>query len=346
MKHKRLPFLLGILSALILGGGGWFLYQHFPSKEAPHNVTRPSQPPPETKEEKKAVCPLDGLLVKEEVANRHPLAVMVENHLEARPQAGLEEASLIYEALTEGGITRFMALYVWGEPEKIGPVRSARTYYLDWATEFNAFYAHVGGNLDALEKIKENKILDLDQFRYGERAYWRSGEKNKSLEHTMFTSAKKLWDLARQNKWEMTGNYPALDFKDDIDKSQRPTNASLTINFSTPAYQVKWNYDPEDNSYKRVQLNAPALKAKNIVVMWLKRRAVTTRIGESSYAMDTIGTGKAKVFRDGTVVEGTWKKENRTARTFFYDTQGNKIQFNRGQTWIEIVHPEIAVSAQ
>jgi hypothetical protein len=144
----------------------------------------------------------------------------------------------------------------------------------------------------------------------------------------------------------MTGNYPALDFKDDIDKSQRPTNASLTINFSTPAYQVKWNYDPEDNSYKRVQLNAPALKAKNIVVMWLKRRAVTTRIGESGYAMDTIGTGKAKVFRDGTVVEGTWKKENRTARTFFYDTQGNKIQFNRGQTWIEIVHPEIAVSAQ
>lgn len=333
-------FLLSFFIILILGFG-FYLYL---------NWQRPSWQPREVwkigkkeKEEKKAICPLDGLSVKESLANRNPLAIMIENHLDARPQTGLSEASLIYEAIAEGGITRFMALYVWGEPEKVGPIRSARTYDLDWLSEFNAFYAHVGGNYTALQQIKQYGILDLDQFKYGKGAYWREPVPGKATEHTMYTSTKKLWDLAKKNKWKMEGSYESFEFKEDLKKSERPASASVTINFSTPNYQVKWLYDPETNLYKREQAKGPEIQAKNIVVQWVERWPVVSAIGEKSWAMKTIGSGKAKIFMDGKVIEGTWKKESRTSRTWFYDSLGEKIKFNRGQTWIEIVHPEIPV---
>ncbi len=338
MQNKRLKILLGILSALIIVGAGYFIYTKYFQK----NGNLALSP---IKSEKKAICPLDGLSVKEEVANRHPLAVMIENHTDARPQTGLADASLVYEAIAEGGITRFMAVYVWGEPEKVGPIRSARTYYIDWAAEFNAFYAHCGGNIDALDKIKADGILDLDQFKYGTQAYWREASADKATEHTMFTSAKKLWDIATKNKWDMTGSYTALDFKDDLTQSQRPQSANVTINFSTPNYQVKWNYDPTTNTYKRVQVNTPDVKAKNIIAQWVDRTATKTKINENGYNMAVIGSGKTKIFLDGKVIEGTWKKDSRTARTIFYDSTGAKIKFNRGQTWIEIVHPELSVTS-
>jgi hypothetical protein len=338
-QGKRI--LLYILGGLILAGG-MFWYFNFYKKEE----TETSFLKRKTQETKKTICPMDGVLVDESVANRHPLAIMVENHIDARPQIGLSEASLIYEVIAEGGITRFMAMYVWGEPEKVGPVRSARSYDIDWLSEFNAFYAHVGGNYIALQQIKQYGILDLDQFKYGTQAYWRVPQAGKAVEHTMFTSTKKLWAIAEKNKWDMKGDYQSFDFKEDIDKSLRPESASLTIDFSTPNYQVKWVYDPTTNTYSRQQVKGPDIKAKNIIVQWIERSPVVSPIGEKTYSMKTIGTGKAKIFLDGKVIEGTWKKESRTSRTWFYDSSGAKIKFNRGQTWIEIVHPEISVIAK
>lgn len=294
-------------------------------------------------EETKIPCPLDGVYVPEHIANRRPLAIMIENHIDARPQSGLSEASLVYEALTEGGITRFMALYVWTEPEKIGPVRSARSYDIDWLSEFDAFYAHVGGNYTALQQIKQYKISDLDQFKYGTRAYWREKTAGKAVEHTMFTSAKKLWKIASDNKWNIKGDYESFEFKDDLEKSLRPSSGSIRIDFSTPNYRVVWNYDPENNFYIREQIKGPQIKAKNIIVQWVERTPHTSIIGEKTWLMKTIGSGKAKIFMDGKVIEGTWEKKSRTSRTWFYDNSGNKIKFNRGQTWIEIVHPGLPV---
>ena len=341
MKSKRLKILLGVLSAVILASAAYFVYTKYFQKDKSDTGILSS-----VKKEKKAICPLDGLSVNEAVANRHPLAIMIENHTDARPQVGLSEASLIYEAIAEGGITRFMAVYVWGESEKVGPVRSARIYYVDWAEEFNVFYAHVGGNWDALEKIKAENILDLDQFKYGTQAYWREAKAGKATEHTMFTSTKKLWSIAEKNKWDMTGSYPAFDFKDDPDVSQRPQNTTTTINFSTANYQVKWIYDNSTNSYTRNQVNTPEIKAKNIIAQWVDRKATETKINESGWNMTVVGSGKAQIFLDGKVIEGTWKKDSRTSRTYFFDSSGQKIKFNRGQTWIEIVHNDTPVSTK
>ena len=343
--NKRLKILLGILAGIALAG---LIIWHYQGQNAPVSQTTSeiSKKPNKQEEVKKTVCLVDGSLVDENLANRHPLAIMIENSVAARPQIGLADAQLVYEAIAEGGITRFLAIYSCSEPEKVGPVRSARIYYLDWVSEFNAFYAHVGGNYDALQKIKEYGILDLDQFRYGNSAYWRVPEAGKAIEHTMYTSTKKLWNIADKNKWPKKADFTPWDFKDDLEESQRPQNASATVNFSTPNYSVKWSYDPKTNTYSRSQTKTPTIKAKNIIIQWMDRWPIVSKIGERGYAMKTVGSGKAKILMDGKVIDGTWKKDSRTERTWFYDSSGNKIKFNRGQIWIEIVHNDTPIKLE
>lgn len=302
-------------------------------------------------QEKKVISQLDGNLSAETDANRHPLAVMIENHPEARPQSGLDQARLVYEAIAEGGITRFMAIYGPEVPNKIGPVRSARTYYLDWALEYDAYYAHVGGNIDALDLIPKIGIKDLDQFRYGDRAYWREPQAGKATEHTMYTNGSKLYDLASQNKWKDSG-FTAMSFKDNPARENRPAASSVTVDFSTDSYRVKWVYDPENNYYWRFMANLEhkdavsqkQLLANNVVIQEVTRSAVVTRINENGWAMDTVGSGKAKILQDGQITEATWKKTDRKARTKFFDKDNQEIQFNPGVSWYQIVPPGTAIT--
>jgi len=301
----------------------------------------------ETPTIKTTVSLLDGLKYNEDISNRHPLAVMIENHPDARPQSGLDKAKIIYEAIAEGGITRFMTIFGPDSASKVGPVRSARTYYLDWALEYDAFYAHVGGNIDALDLIPKIGIKDLDQFRYGTEAYWRVPQAGKATEHTMFADTDKLYSIAKNNKWDMTANFTPLSFKDDVKTELRPTTQSVTINFSTNTYKVKWQYNNDDNNYERYMagiahkdaVSGKILTAKNVIIQEVNRQPAVTRINEQGWTMQTTGTGKAKIIIDGKVIDGTWKKKDRNSRTTFADNNGDEIKFNAGTTWYEIVPP-------
>lgn len=302
-----------------------------------------------------AQSPLDGTMVEKDKANRHPLAIIIENHSDARPHFGIEQASLIYEAIAEGGITRFMAIYGPKDADKVGPVRSARTFFIDWLSEYDGFFAHVGGNLDALEKIKTDGVKDLDQFAVGSRAYWRIPEVGKAIEHTMFTSTSKLYDVAKSKGWDIgSSRFDAYQFKEEATLAERPTTQSVSINFSTAEYNVRWVYEPKENVYLREMAGLPhkdavtgkQLKAKNIVVMEVERWYAPTTIGESGWAMKTIGEGKAKIFQDGKATEGSWKKQSRTSRTLFYNLSDEKIKFNPGVTWFEIVPPGTLVTVE
>ena len=297
---------------------------------------------------------LDGVMTDQASATKHPLAVMVENHPDARPQAGLEQASIVYEAIAEGGITRFLALFGTKEAEKVGPVRSARTYYVDWAHGYNAYLAHVGGNIDALDKIAKEKTLDLDQFRYS-APYWREKSGNVASEHTMFTSTTKLRTQAATNKYETANTFSLYRFKDDPTeevKATLPEAQNVTVDFSSSEYKVKFAYDRTTNSYKRFLAGTPhldrvtknQLNPKDIVVMTVKRTSTVTRINEAGYNMTTVGTGPAKIFHDGQTITGTWKKEKAESREIFYDDKGQEIIFNRGQLWICAIPPEATVS--
>jgi len=341
-KIRTLTIVLVAILALVLGLAGFVIYKrYFVNVKSKKTVNQ-------TKDNRVA-NDLDGTKVDPEKATRHPLAIMVENLAQARPQVGLEKASIIYEVITEGGITRFMAVYGPYDAEKVGPVRSARTYYLDWAAEFNAFYAHCGGNLDALEKIKADGILDLDQFSLGEKAYWREPESGKAIEHTMFTSTDKLYKEALEKKWSMKSDFTPLTFREPIEKTLRSAGQTITIPFSSAAFEVIWKYDLETNTYlrnmggepHRDRISGAQLAASNVIIQQMERWEAPTSINEQGWAMKTVGSDKAKIFIEGKEIDGTWEKTDRTARTIFYDDQGKEISFIPGQFWVEIVPPDV-----
>lgn len=348
----RKQFLIRVVVGLgIFGLAAAGLVAAFRYSQKNESITNQSEATttanPEITETKTApptvTSPLDGTQVSTEVADRRPLGIMIENHPDARPQFGLSLASVVYEAATEGGITRFLAIFGTHGGAKIGPVRSARPYYLGWALEWDAGYAHVGGSSLALAKIKELKVHDLDQFALGSRAYRREPRAGIATEHTMFTDTSKLWTIAEE-KFGSDVNRPTIKFKKPLDRQYRGTSQSISISFSTPLYNPTWTFDPETNTYLRSQggsfhkdaATGQTIAASNLIIQRVRRISTET--------METVGNGEAIVFMDGKRIEATWNKSSINAPTIFKDVTGAEIARNPGLTWIEIVDPSMPVT--
>lgn len=344
---KRLIFIIvfGLVLIGLFAIGIYFLT---------HEKTTPTTVVETTKEVKKEPAKLyqsllDGTLVTDEAsANKHPLAIIVENDTAARPQSGLDKANIVYETVYDpAATTRFLAIYGNSEAEKVGPIRSVRTFFVDWARGYNAFLGHWGGNIDALDQIKKEKAPDLDEFAYP-ALYWRDRSTGTSSEHTGYTSTLKLRDQAAKNNYSAANNFNVYKFKDDpieVAKETLPLSQSVTIDFSNPSYLVNFIYDRVSNSYKRNlasrahndKITGAQLTTKNIIVMAVNRKQTSTRINEPGYTMDVVGTGKAQIFLDGKQINATWKKESATQREIFLDEAGQEIIFNRGKFWICVV---------
>lgn len=289
---------------------------------------------------------LDGVLVDPAQANFWPVTVMIDNMTTARPHSGLDKAGLVYEVLVEGGCTRFMAVFEASQrAEEIGPVRSARFYYLDWVKELDALYMHCGGSNESLGAIGTGGIKDIDQITGGSRFFWR--DKNRYAPHNLFTSSKLLDAAVLDSKLkDQKPAYESWKFKDDKSLEERTSdNKFIKINFSSASWLVEYSYDRENNQYLKSmagkshndKVTGKQLTARNVVIQYVSSRVTDAK---GRLHMDAIGEGKALVFRDGEAIEGTWKKESREARTKFYNKDGKEIEFVRGQTWIEIVPPD------
>lgn len=299
---------------------------------------------------KKVQRVIDGVLVERGKENFYPVAVMIENAAfgGVRPQSGLQEASVVYEALAEGGITRFMAVYASGEPlQRIGPVRSARPYYVDWAKEYGGLYVHAGGSPQALQNIATSSgdIEDVNQVG-GHHAYFFRDSKAQAREHGLFTSTELLGYALRDRELsEAKGEYDGWLFQEKgLEKENRPTDErTITIPFSTASYQVNYAYQREKNVYARAHgntahtdaLTGEQIMVKNVVVQYVDTGILEVASGR--LRMTTVGSGKAIVFFNGEPHEATWKKESGTARTRFYDSSQTEIQFIPGNIWIEVV---------
>lgn len=323
-------------------------------------------------------CPLNGNLhtkkAKQVWDKKRPLAVMIENHQESRPQSGLTSADVVYEAVAEGGITRFMAVYLCNPADVlVGPVRSARTYFLDWLSEYNALYSHVGGAnctggpmapgcqngapADALGQIIKYNIKDLDQrgisFPTYFRDYLRLG-RTVATEHTMYSSTQKLWDAGTKRGWtEVEQNGSKWDkgfiqwkFKDPDKTSGQVSKISVPFWESQTNYIVEWNFDPTCNCYKRknggqdhIDLNnKKQLQPKTIIVQFQQEgRANDGYEGNVHLLYKNKGKGKALIFQDGKVITGTWNKADRLSRSKYTDDSGKEVVFNKGQIWIQTV---------
>lgn len=318
-------------------------------------------------------CPLNGVLYskqqKEWWEEHRPLGVMIENHQEARPQSGLSAADVVYEAVAEGGITRFLAVFYCQDAGQIGPVRSARTYFLDFISEYGEYplYAHVGGAnqpgpADALSQIDDYGWIgynDLNQFSIGFPVFWRDYDRlghTVATEHTMYSTTKKLWDFSKSrgltsvdkkgNSWNQ--KFITYTFKDDAPSSGTPEAQQIHLEFwnNYDEYFVDWNYDKVGNLFKRSKGQTPyidkdnnkQLTAKNIVVLFMQESNADDGYENNVHLLyKTKGIGKAYVFMDGKRIKATWKKDGRTARTLLFDSQGLPVKFNKGTIWFEIL---------
>ncbi len=294
-------------------------------------------------QEKKISCTncvrraIDGVYVKKGNENPYPIAVVIDNHEDARPAAGLSHANLVYEAEAEGRITRYLAFFASGENvEKIGPIRSARPYFLDWLSEFSALFVHCGGSPEALAQIIKKDIKDLNEF-YNEKYYWRANDRE--APHNVMTSMEKLKNYLNNRNFK-TGKYFSWIYKDDQPAKENLDN-NIKIFFKSPNYVPEWKYDAKNNEYIRYLDNQPhqdedgnQITAKNIIIQFIGLEVIDD---EFRVRMDTIGGDEAIICLDGNCQKGTWKKTGAGSRTRYYDADGKEIEFNAGTTWIEVV---------
>lgn len=268
-------------------------------------------------------------------------AVMIDNIHVARPGAGIADAPLVIEALAEGAITRLMAFHPDGaDLRRIGPVRSARPYFIDWAEEYGAVYVHIGGSPAALDQLEFSSVRDLNQFWWG-GYFWRDRERY--APHNVYTSS----DLLHETLVELEGGRGEVDngrpFKEGgPDGIIEPVSVDeIKIDFLAPASRVIWSYDPETNRYGRYQGKGEftdetgrQVVADNIVIQVTDMRVIDN-VGRRE--VRTVGEGDAIVFRDGQAIEAKWVKEDGGRTRFIYTYSSDEIPWNVGTTWIEVV---------
>ncbi len=286
-------------------------------------------------------APLTGLKVKEKADQTKPVnAVIIENSPAARPQSGLKEAEIVYEAVAEGGVTRFLALYQQNAPGLIGPVRSIRPYFLDWAAAYDASIVHVGGSALALRQVKSGGYRDMDQF-YNASTFWRTADRY--APHNVYTNAKSIARTNKANKY--TQSKPASFLRTESKPSTTLTAKTIRVGISGPDYDSTYRYSTKTSSYTRYQAGAlhrdrEKGKITPKVVIVLKVSSRTERQETEREVMKTVGSGDAVIFQNGIATKVQWKKTARSTAIEFIDATTRKpFALERGQTWITAIEP-------
>ncbi|HMH70106.1 MAG TPA: DUF3048 domain-containing protein [Candidatus Saccharimonadales bacterium] len=331
--RTRTIIIVGVLLIAIAGTVAYLVLSQKTAEITMAHITPKPKPKPVV-----YYSPLTGEQVADEAATKQPVtAIMIENSPDARPQSGLKQSGVVYEAIAEGGITRFLTLHQQDKPQLIGPVRSLRLYYVDWLAPYNASVAHVGGSLFALQEIRNGKYRDIDQF-FNAGTYWRATDRY--APHNVYTSFAKLDALnAAKGYTESTfTGFSRIDGK----PHDAPNATNVTINISGPLYNTSYTYDKAANRYNRLLGGVPHVDREEgaitpSVVIALK--VDMTRVLEDGYRQDikANGTGQAVIFQNGTAQEVTWTKPDRASQISFKDASGKDVPLVRGQTWISAV---------
>jgi hypothetical protein len=237
-----------------------------------------------------------------------------------------------------------MAIFQSKIPDAVGPVRSARVYYIAWAAEWKAVYAHSGGSPQALAQLRARGqgqwVYNADEFRYGGKYFHRS--KQRYAPHNVYTDGKTLRKLAKALKAKDKAYEPVWTFAPDAPLDARPYGGSIKIRY--PANTITYRYARDTNTYRRSvtgegrQVDAAdgeRVQPKNVIVMWVS----FAQTGDRKHRLeaDLIGSGKAVVFTNGRRINGTWKKTGTTKPTRFFDKDGEPITLTIGQTFIQVI---------
>jgi len=292
-------------------------------------------------------APLTGVPVTEEIARRHVIAVMVDDQRAARPQSGFTEASVVWHAPAEGGIPRYMLLFQEGEPTSVGPVRSARHYYIAWAAEWRSMYVHVGGSPLALRTLRSadgrgRLVYGADEFRYGGKYLRRIRER--AAPHNVYTDFTKLRALLSEVGAKDGPITPAWRFADDVSIWLRPEAGAIEVPYS--ANRVTYRYDRASNRYLRAVTGEKAqqdlatgerVAPSNVVVLFVPFAPLRDGTTLGRLEADVVGTGAALIATNGVTIAGTWSKASLAAPTLLFDADGEPVTLTRGQTFVQVV---------
>ncbi len=326
-KRRGLKIFIFLVICALIGGGVYFYLNQ------------------DKLEEVKEKLPIKKLKIVDEDSKTRPIAVMINNNHAAWPHAGLQDAYLSYEIIAEGGITRIMALFKDQDTEKIGSVRSARPYYLDYALENDAIYVHYGWSDKAKSDIASLGVDNINGLT-DNKTFWRDTKLNKATEHTVFTSMEKIKETASEAGYMRDTNKDLL-LQYSIDEislkkkegALKADNVYIKYSYYT---DTSYEYDKENKVYKRSMSGEPHVDAlteeqytvKNIIV-----------IGVNNYSYDSygrqelenIGSGEGYYITDGYAVPITWEKDSRSSQTVYkYASNGKEIKVNDGNTFIQI----------
>ena len=291
-------------------------------------------------------APLTGRYVSAAVAKRHAIAIMIDDHPDARPQSGFNAASVVWHAPAEGGIPRYMLIFQDQVPGAVGPVRSARQYYIAWAAEWDAMYGHSGGSPQALQTLRNQGngqlVYNADEFRWGNIYYHRSTER--FAPHNVYTTGKELRKLAKRLGAKDTAHKAAWQFRPDASPADRPDGGRISVTYAWNT--ITYRYDRKTNTYKRSvtgekkqidQADGKQVAPKNVVVMVMSFGPLNDSSNKHRLEADVIGSGTAWIATNGHTIKGTWRKTGLTKATRFFDAAGEPVTLTVGQTFIQVM---------
>lgn len=301
--------------------------------------------------------PKEELKPKTLEGNERPIAFMLDNNINAMPQAGLIEADLVYEIIVEGGETRLMAVMKNKEVEKIGPLRSARHYFLDYALENDAIYVHYGQSPQAKSDIKTLGISDINGINESETNFWRV--KDRYAPHNAVTSTEKIKKIIQREDFRTTTskgnvlNYVVeeveLEAKKDEPKEGETegkiTNLANKVTIPYSSYNtVKYEYDEQSKSYIRYSRNKKqvdwdtqeAITVKNIIITKCKNTTLNDGTTKGRQTISNIKKLDGYYITNGKYIPITCEKTSRSGKTVYKDLEGNEIKVNDGKTFIQI----------
>jgi hypothetical protein len=295
-----------------------------------------------------------GLEISDKVLNSRPIAVMIENTPDARPQSGLINADMVFEVVDEGGITRFVAVFSSYDSDIVGPVRSSRPYYAELARGLDPVYVFWGTDpqfYKIIEKLGLNYLTPLGDnsgnssigANFAVNGIDSKRDQSRVIPHNAYMFTPRIKELAKKLGYSLEGGQSPLKFKIDASESERGNISQITVDFSGPQFKTEFKYDSKNNTYLRSVAGSPSIDREsgkqitlnNIIVL------ITDIVNSGDKAghmiVRTTQEGKAYFFFDGKVLEGTWSRYSALDPFKFKDKNGNTVLFNRGKTWVAVV---------
>jgi hypothetical protein len=291
-------------------------------------------------------APLTGRLVSPRDAAQHPIALMIDDAPAARPQSGFNAASVVWQAPAEGGVPRYMMIFQETMPKDVGPVRSARSYFITWAAEWKAVYGHVGGSPQAMSTLRAKGsgqlVYNADQFRWGGTYYRRI--RSRSAPHNVYSDAKSLRIMATKVGAKNEPMKAVWRFAPDAPLAERPSGGIIRVTY--PQNKIEYRYDRATNTYLRGvsgqkkqidQADGKQVAPKNVVVMMVSFGPLNDGSNKHRLEARNVGSGKAWIATNGRTIVGTWKKTSLAGPTRFYDKNGKAVTLTAGQTFIQVM---------